>query len=87
MGILVGMVFTHSVMALISSPCGSQSASQSVASKHPCRVSSASCDHLFTVLLVTGCLWMVGLYVEERKTRFWPALHRAGRAELYVTLS
>ena len=34
--------------------------------KTPHRVSLASCDHLHTVLFVTGYLWTMGLKVEER---------------------
>ena len=37
---------TYLVIALMSPPCGSQGASQFIALKHLCRVSSVSCDHL-----------------------------------------
>ena len=37
------------IVLILSSPCGSQSASKSVASKHSSRVSSAPCDHRLTV--------------------------------------
>ena len=74
---------SHSVMALMSSPCGLQSVSQFGPSKYPCRVSSASCDNFlsFRVFFITRCLWTLGLSVEERKTRLWFSLLKARHAE------
>uniref|UniRef100_A0A3Q3F2G8 Ig-like domain-containing protein n=1 Tax=Labrus bergylta TaxID=56723 RepID=A0A3Q3F2G8_9LABR len=69
----------QSVMLLMSSPCGSQSTSQSVDSKQSCSASLLSCVHLLTVLVVTGCLWTRGIYSGVSRTRLWSDLPRGGK--------
>ena len=78
----------QSVRSSRSSPCESQSNSQSVCSKQPCKSSMVSCDHLLTVLVVTGSRWTWGLYRGCRWMRLWSDLPSGGRAvELYASLT